>query len=546
MNKKAIKTKIASLIKSNHINKSLDLINQLVPQSKDPEIYYLAGMAYGASFNYYDALISFEKAIELDPKYVAPYLEIGIIHVTLCRYNKAIKFLKKALQIQPNLQEALYYLSEIKKVIKPEDVHLSGCLIVKNEEKHLHRCLTSIRSICDEIIVVDTGSTDRTVEIAHSFGAKVFYFPWKKDFAAARNFAIEKASGDWIIQIDADEELFLEDQFKVRELIHQGQCDAAFVAINNRNSTVFGENLPTVHYLIRIYRNRKDIYYVNPIHEILKVPGKILPTDINFLHHGYNLDFESMKKKRKRNAEILYRRYKEDPDNVTTNFYLSMMHLGNQEYEKSQFFAERVVNKLNPQNLAKQHIYLMCLNNLAFIAVNSSQFKQAEKYCLEAIQLNENYLDPYFFLGLAYYRMQNYKSAKDVFLAYLKKFEQITLKPVFNLFSQSQKTHLYQVYHLLGKIYRKEKNYKEAEQMMRYSVALNPQFWIGYADLAYLNMDLKKWETSLAYLDKAIKIAKNNSKIPEDNAALKFDFTNMVKNYLWLLKKINRQKMKVV
>ncbi|MGR5962053.1 glycosyltransferase family 2 protein [Bacillus paranthracis] len=82
---------------------------------------------------------------------------------------------------------------------------MSACLIVKNEEDMLGKCLQSLRGYIDDIVVVDTGSTDMTKEIAKEFTDKVYDFKWMNDFAVARNFATSKASGEWILAIDADE-----------------------------------------------------------------------------------------------------------------------------------------------------------------------------------------------------------------------------------------------------------------------------------------------------------------------------------------------------
>ena len=90
---------------------------------------------------------------------------------------------------------------------------LSACMIVKNEEHFLPQALESIQPLVDEIIVVDTGSTDKTVQIAEMFGAKVYIHPWQNDFSLHRNQSIGYATGDWVLIIDADEKIQLGDDF---------------------------------------------------------------------------------------------------------------------------------------------------------------------------------------------------------------------------------------------------------------------------------------------------------------------------------------------
>lgn len=111
---------------------------------------------------------------------------------------------------------------------------LSLCMIVKNEENTLSRCLESVKDIVDEIILVDTGSTDSTVEIAESYGAKIFFYKWDNSFANARNYSLSKASKDWILIMDADDELVKEDKDKVALLINNEE---------NKLNAYFGETL---------------------------------------------------------------------------------------------------------------------------------------------------------------------------------------------------------------------------------------------------------------------------------------------------------------
>ena len=109
---------------------------------------------------------------------------------------------------------------------------LSACVIVKNEEKNLPQWLSYANAAADERIVVDTGSTDRTVELARAAGAQVYSFPWQENFAAAKNFAIEQATGDWIAFLDADEYFPPEDCLAVRALL--AKADAAVDAFQFR------------------------------------------------------------------------------------------------------------------------------------------------------------------------------------------------------------------------------------------------------------------------------------------------------------------------
>jgi len=111
-------------------------------------------------------------------------------------------------------------------------VHISLCVIAKDEEENIARCLDSVRGVCDEIIVVDTGSRDRTAEVAASRGARVFDHPWGDDFAAARNAGLERATGRWILVLDADEELSEGGEI-LRQLAQSSDVEGFFLRIRN-------------------------------------------------------------------------------------------------------------------------------------------------------------------------------------------------------------------------------------------------------------------------------------------------------------------------
>ena len=117
--------------------------------------------------------------------------------------------------------------------VLPEKPMLSICMIVRDEETTLPRCLKSVQDVADEVIVVDTGSKDNTVSIARDFGAKVYHFEWRDDFAAARNESLKYASGDWIFQIDADEELLPGSISHLRKAMLNPWCLVCVITCDN-------------------------------------------------------------------------------------------------------------------------------------------------------------------------------------------------------------------------------------------------------------------------------------------------------------------------
>ena len=179
---------------------------------------------------------------------------------------------------------------------------LSQCMIVKNEEKNIRNALSWGRGIADEQIVVDTGSSDRTMEIAREMGAKVYSFPWTEDFSAAKNFAIRKARGRWIAFLDADEYFSEEDVKKIPELLKTlppGQTDGLMVSMiqldGQGNASAGGTQ-------VRLFPNRGDLRYRRRIHEQLaREDGKTLQlvdaTEILTVFHTGYADIGDLQKK---------------------------------------------------------------------------------------------------------------------------------------------------------------------------------------------------------------------------------------------------------
>ncbi|MBL8731274.1 MAG: glycosyltransferase [Planctomycetes bacterium] len=202
---------------------------------------------------------------------------------------------------------------------------LSLCMIARNEERFLPECLGRVRDAVDEIIFVDTGSTDRTVAIAESFGAKVLHTTWSDDFAAPRNLGLAAATGDWILVLDADE--FLQDggTARLRELVR----DPKVLGYHLHFVNVFDGGKTVGVMMVRLFRNLPGIAYENIIHEQvtpslqrLGAPlGLVLTSsDLAVDHHGYRDEVMDARGKNERNERLFLKQLEQKPDDIYNTY----------------------------------------------------------------------------------------------------------------------------------------------------------------------------------------------------------------------------------
>ena len=204
---------------------------------------------------------------------------------------------------------------EIKKDQKKKG-SLSVSMIVKNEEQHIAKCLMSVRPIADEMIVVDTGSTDRTGDIARALGAKVFEFPWTGDFSEARNYSLTKSSGNWILSLDADEIISPRDYSALRALVEKSKPAAYKIVTRNYSNEVGAQGFTSNvgDYAVeeaglgwfpsakaRLFPNDQRIRFENPVHEF--VEGSVSRAGLPLkecgipVHHYGRLNVEKLRAK---------------------------------------------------------------------------------------------------------------------------------------------------------------------------------------------------------------------------------------------------------
>lgn len=275
------------------------------------------------------------------------------------------------------------------------------CMIVKNEEQFLRRCLDSVKNKVHQIIIVDTGSTDNTVDIAKEYTNDVYTFKWIDDFAAARNESIKYATTDYILVMDADE--YLEENSNLQDDISTGK-DWYFLKIHN----VLSQGRKITHIAVRLFANNKGLFFQNRLHEHINilVEGKVFTSgyaNSALQHTGYTDDMMEDRDKKKRNLPLMLQEVQENP-NAYNLFNMGRTYKWVEEYDKAIHYFQRAYPL--SKNLTIMPDLLMNLSNCL---VSLKREPEALKIMNDAAILFPNETDvrhtqALLFLKLGYFR----------------------------------------------------------------------------------------------------------------------------------------------
>lgn len=260
-------------------------------------------------------------------------------NLSTCKWISAKE--RKAAQARAGTLEAhLVAAGWSPEAMQPLGTGLSLCMIVKNEETNLPRCLDSVRGVVDEIVVADTGSTDRTVEIAEAYGAKVVHFPWCDDFSAARNESLRHATKEWILWLDADETLEASSIPTLREGLVRPQFGGYMMQILNFMSDGEGTDVFT-HRPCRLFRRLPRVRFEGRIHEqvMQSIAESGLPVanlaGARILHYGYSPTAMQERGKTDRTLSLIQAELERDPENVFHQFNLANTYYVAGRYEEA-------------------------------------------------------------------------------------------------------------------------------------------------------------------------------------------------------------------
>ncbi|WP_017317126.1 glycosyltransferase [Mastigocladopsis repens] len=344
-------------------------------------------------------------------------------------------------------------------------------MIVKNEEATLPKCLGSVKNVVDEMVVLDTGSTDSTPQIAQKFGAKVHYFEWCNDFSAARNEALKYVTGDWIIVLDADETLTQKIVPHLKQAIHREE----YLLINLLRHEVGAEQSP-YSLVSRLFRNLPEIRFSRPYHALVDDSVSAILSQEPRWQVGY-LD------------------------------EVAILHTG---YQKSAIAQQDKLTKAQAameEFLASHPNDPYACSKLGALYVETGKIVQGIKllalgvaYCEKEY---ETLYELYYHLGIAYSRLQNHKNAIAHYDAAIK----LPIYPILKLGA----------YNNLGNLLKASGDLNGAKTAYEITIKIDPSFAIGYYNLGMTLKELGLFKDAIIAYRKAIEL---NPKSAEANQNL--------------------------
>ncbi|WP_339306083.1 glycosyltransferase [Paenibacillus sp. FSL L8-0435] len=325
---------------------------------------------------------------------------------------------------------------------------ISLCMIVKDEEELLPHCLASVQGAVDEIIVVDTDSSDRSAEIAQQYGALVVRFEWCEDFAAARNAGLERASGDWILFLDADEALDRAAREQIRSWTTVSGCDGLFLNIHNYTGS--GQQGVTVNPVLRLFRNAPEHRFEGRIHEQIAAAicrrnpeAAFHVTDMVIHHYGYQTAIVERKDKVNRNVRLLQQAVEEEPDQPFHHYNLGVEYLRVGEAERALETFGMARMGIDPAVTSYAHLLfkyeVRCLQHL-------NRWQEALDRIDAALELFPEYTD------LMHHRGVCADALGDADRAEYSLREAVRMGPPPPIYHTEEGIGTYQTWHTLGRL----------------------------------------------------------------------------------------------
>ncbi len=384
-----------------------------------------------------------------------------------------------------------------KRSISIKDSTLTLCMIVRNEEEQIERCLQSAKDAVDDIVIVDTGSTDRTVEICTRFGARIYHHPWQDSFSKARNQALKYVKTEWALQLDADEEIDPADISLLRKSLCEREYNSICVPIFN----YLPEGIVSKFYYRRLYRSRMA-HYEGRVHNQIVVPGAVSIRDIRIYHHGYNLSPEKMAAKYARTEKLLLEQIADDPSNIFYRFNLVRIYRNKNEYARA--ISEGLSALKMPNAYERIGYYLMIVNDVCHSMLLAQRAPEVFPLCLRALKIDPQNMDLLFAMAGAYVSIGDYKNAILYYRKWLRAKQKTDGKPIDLAMSVDTYSLDTIVLENIGKSYKYMRHYDNAIKYFEKAIKIDRKRLEAYKALASCYIKQNMLDKVVQVLEKTV------------------------------------------
>ncbi|MFB2878224.1 glycosyltransferase [Floridanema aerugineum] len=390
---------------------------------------------------------------------------------------------------------------------------LSLCTIAKNESQSLPNCLKSVQTVVDEIIVLDTGSTDKTPEIAQEFGAKVYHFQWCNDFSAARNEALKYVQGDWVLVLDADEVLKPEIIPPLKQVIQQPNL----LVVNLVREEIGAKQTP-YSLVSRLFRKHPEVYFSRPYHAMIDDSVSLLLqkepqwqiaslSDVAILHYGYAPGAIASRNKFQTAKTTMESYLNQHPNDPYVCNKLGALYLEIGEKAKGIELLQRGLsaNSIDAGVLYELHYHL----GIAYESLQ--QLDLAESHYQTATQLD---ILPQLKLG-AFINLGNVLKARNQLEAAQEAYAAaMIIDPNFSV-----------GYYNLGMLLKHKGRFADAIALYQQAIKLNPNYADAYQNLGVVFLKVGNVSESLVAFKRAIELHEINN--PSEAARLRQGLNEM-------------------
>jgi GT2 family glycosyltransferase/tetratricopeptide (TPR) repeat protein/2-polyprenyl-3-methyl-5-hydroxy-6-metoxy-1,4-benzoquinol methylase len=383
-------------------------------------------------------------------------------------------------------------------------IHLSLCMIARNNDSSIGPALLSIRPWVDEMIVVDTGSTDDTPKIAEQLGARVFHFGWCDDFSAARNESLKYARGQWIFWMDSDDTITKECGRQLRELAFHTPANSSimgyvfWVHCPGPHGEKAGELTTVTH--VKLFRNLPGMLFSGRIHEqivpsIRQLKGDVAWTDLYVTHSGYDHSPEGQERKKQRDLKLLHLEHQERGEHPFTLFNLGMTYADIRRFEQAADYLRRCIacSELSESHLRKAYaLFVYVLVQLGFM-------EEAWQNSTEGLRLFPKDPELTFRLAILLHERGQLEQSAQTYLALLRD------QPERHFTSIDRGITGFKARHNLAVVYRELGKFPQAEEQWRQVVKEQPGFRAGWRGLVELLLHQRRHEEVLELANRLLE-----------------------------------------